>query len=159
VLCPVGDNLWLHRAVVQAVPGDVLVVQTAVDDEFGYWGEILSEALKVRGVAGLVIDGGVRDIAGLAVVGFPVFASRTCIRGTGKDPDAPGRLGASVQFGLVRVNAGDLIVADEDGVVAIPHDRADQVLAATAAWYAEEKDLNSQSRSGIATLELYSLPN
>ena len=82
VYCAAGDNLWIHRALYQAEPGDVLVIATSAPDEYGYWGEILSEAAVARGLAGLVIDGGVRDTAHLGRVGFPVFSSSVCIRGT-----------------------------------------------------------------------------
>ena len=82
---PGGDNLWLHRAIYVAQPGDVLVVHVSGEYDFGYWGEIMSCAAKARGLAGLVIDGCVRDGGILADFGLPVFARGLCIRGTGKD--------------------------------------------------------------------------
>ena len=87
---PGGDNLWLHRAIYVAQPGDVLVVHVSAAYDFGYWGEIMSCAAKTRGLAGLVIDGCVRDGAILADFGLPVFARGLCIRGTGKDHGARG---------------------------------------------------------------------
>ena len=163
VLCPVGDNLWLHRAVATARPGEVLVVAvTGADssdaEEFGYWGEILSEAAAARGLAGLVIDGGVRDVRALKQVGLPVFSSSICIRGTIKDPDAPGSLGEPIVFGDVRVNRGDLVVADADGVVVIPADDRAAVLAAGREREAKEEAIIQRIRAGATTLDLYSLP-
>ena len=87
---PAGDNLWLHRAIYLAQPGDVLVVDVEGGYEFGYWGEIMSCAARQRGLAGLVINGCVRDGATLASSDFPVFARGLCMRGTGKDYGARG---------------------------------------------------------------------
>jgi len=158
VYCPAGDNLWIHRALYQAEPGEVLVIAASAPDEYGYWGEILSEAATARGLAGLVIDGGVRDTAGLGRVGFPVFSSSVCIRGTVKDPQGRGVIGEPVTLGNVTVHRGDLVVGDGDGVVAIPHHLAGEVLASSAAREAREQHIIAQLREGKTTLELYSLP-
>ncbi|MCR6645394.1 MAG: RraA family protein [Terricaulis sp.] len=117
---PGGDNLWIHRALYLAQPGDILVVCTSGGHEFGYWGEILNEAAIARGLGGLVIDGGVRDVAALRRASFPVFARGHCIRGTGKDHGAIAWLNKPIQIGDVVIASGDLIVGDVDGVVAIP---------------------------------------
>ncbi|HXZ07970.1 MAG TPA: RraA family protein, partial [Paraburkholderia sp.] len=93
---PGGDNLWLHRAIIAAQPGDVLVVYTNGVYDHGYWGEVMTTAAKVRGLAGLVIDGCVRDADLLETIGFPVFSRGLSIRGTGKDYGAIGRLNAPV---------------------------------------------------------------
>lgn len=158
VLAPVGDNLWIQRAIYEAEPGDVLVVATTAPDEYGYWGEILSEAAKARGLAGLIIDGGVRDTVELATVGFPVFSATVCIRGTLKDPASPGVIGQPITFGGVAVSRGDLVVGDADGVVVIPADRVDEVLAASEARVAKETDIIAQLRAGASSLDLYALP-
>ncbi|MBY6365174.1 4-carboxy-4-hydroxy-2-oxoadipate aldolase/oxaloacetate decarboxylase [Rhodococcoides corynebacterioides] len=158
VLCPVGDNLWLHRAVAEASPGDVLVVQTTAGAEYGYWGEILSEAARARGLGGLVLDGGVRDVGALAHVGFPVFSSSICINGTIKDPDAPGRLGGPIRLGAHRIARGDVIVGDVDGVVVIPRDQWPEVQKASREREEKEAAIIAQIRSGASTLDLYSLP-
>lgn len=157
VLSPVGDNLWIQRAIYEAAPGDVLVVATTAPDEYGYWGEILSEAAATRGLAGLVIDGGVRDTAELVKVGFPVFSSTVCIRGTLKDPSSPGAVGSPVRLGDVVVRRGDLILADQDGVVSIPESCVDDVLAAAAERVAKEADIIAELRRGKSSLELYNL--
>lgn len=157
VLSPVGDNLWIQRAIYDAAPGDVLVVATTAPDEYGYWGEILSEAAAARGLAGLVIDGGVRDTAELAKVGFPVFSATISIRGTLKDPSSPGAVGAPVTIGQVVVRRGDLILGDQDGVVAIPGDRVAAVLKSAHERIAKESDIIAQLRLGKSSLELYNL--
>ncbi|HWK34803.1 RraA family protein, partial [Sphingomonas sp.] len=84
VMSPGGDNLWLHHAIYHAAPGDILVVATG-DHGFGYWGEVMAVAAQARGIAGLVIDGGVRDSQPMLALGFPVFSTAACIQGTGKD--------------------------------------------------------------------------
>ena len=86
VMTPPGDNLWLHRAVYRAQPGEVLVVDDGGGFEFGYWGEVLSTAAIARGIVGLVIAGGVRDSARLREMSFPVFSGSISVRGTVKDP-------------------------------------------------------------------------
>jgi 4-hydroxy-4-methyl-2-oxoglutarate aldolase len=159
VLTPVGDNLWLHHAIYQAAPGDVLVVATTAPDEYGYWGEIMSEAAQARGLGGLVIAGGVRDTVELASVGFPVFSTTVNIRGTMKDPERFGSIGAPITLGDVTVQCGDLVVGDADGVVVIPADRIAGVLAAAAQRVAKEAAIIEQLRAGKTTVELYGLPS
>ena len=102
---PGGDNLWLHRALYIARPGDVLVVYVSGAYEHGYWGEIMTTMAKVRRLAGLVIDGCVRDGTLLEEIGFPVFARGLCIRGTGKDYGAIGWINEPVLIGDVTVSA------------------------------------------------------
>lgn len=158
VKAPPGDNLWLQRAVYAASPGDVLVVDTGGGLEFGYWGEILAEAAIARGLAGLIIHGGVRDSARLIEMGWPVFAERVCIRGTGKDPHGDGELGEPVLIGEQAVRRGDLIVADADGVVVVPAERVAEVQRLSAEREAAEADYLRRIRSGESTLDIYRLP-
>lgn len=158
VKAPPGDNLWLHRAVYAACPGEVLVVDTGGGLEFGYWGEILAEAAIARGLAGLIIHGGVRDSARLVEMGWPVFAERVCIRGTGKDPHGDGELGEPVLIGEQTVRLGDLIVADADGVVVVPAERVAEVRRLSAEREAAEADYLRRIRSGESTLDIYRLP-
>lgn len=158
VRMPAGDNLWLHRAVLAASPGDVLVVDCGGGFEHGYFGEVLAEAALARGLAGLVIHGGVRDAARLGALGWPVFAERVCVRGTGKDPHGDGQLGAPVTIGDVEVGPGDLVVADGDGVVCVPAGRADEVRAVSAARDAAEQGYIDRLRAGESTLSIYGLP-
>ena len=152
---PGGDNLWLHRAIYVAQPGDVLVVHVSGAYDFGYWGEIMSCAARARGLAGLVIDGCVRDGAILADFGLPVFARGLCIRGTGKDYGARGWINFPTLFDDLVVNAGDLIVGDADGVAAIPRERAAQVVAAAEQREAKEAAILERLRAGERTLEVY----
>lgn len=152
---PGGDNLWLHRALDVARPGDVLVVFTGGAYEHGYWGEVMTTMAKVRGLAGLVIDGCVRDGVLLAEIGFPVFARGLCIRGTGKDFGATGWINHPVALGDVVVHAGDLVVGDLDGVVAIPRARAAEAIAAARKREAEEAAILCRLEAGESTLAVY----
>ena len=152
---PPGDNLWLHRALELAQPGDVMVVYANGAYEHGYWGEIMTTMAKVRGMAGLVIDGCVRDGVLLGEIGFPVFSRGLCIQGTGKDFGAIGWINHPVLMGDVVVHAGDLIVGDADGVVAIPHARAAEVVTAGEQREAEEAAILRRLQAGETTLSVY----
>jgi 4-hydroxy-4-methyl-2-oxoglutarate aldolase len=152
---PPGDNLWLHRAIAAAQPGDVLVVYVDGVYEHGYWGEIMSTAARARKLGGLVIDGCVRDGAILGRVGFPVFARGLCIRGTGKDFAARGWLNHPLLIGDVTINAGDLIVGDTDGVVAIPRERVAEVLDKSRAREDKEADVMRKLEGGETSIDLY----
>ena len=155
VQSPPGDNLWLHRALYQAQPGDVLVVTVAGQHDHGYWGEVMSTAAKARNLGGLVLDACVRDGGLLEQIGFPVFARGLCIRGTGKDFAAPGWINYPILLGSVVVNAGDLMVADGDGVVAIPSARIEALLAAAAQRDLEEAAILKRLAAGERTLDIY----
>lgn len=157
---PVGDNLWLHHALYAAEPGDVLVVQVPPEPEFGYWGEILSVAARERGLEGLVITGGVRDVTALARVGFPVFAATICIRGTEKDPTGRGGFGPGVQLqiGDVAVRHGDFVVADADGIAVIPQESAEAMTASAEERVRKEERIMRRLTEGATTLALYDLP-
>ncbi|HKS99594.1 MAG TPA: dimethylmenaquinone methyltransferase [Rugosimonospora sp.] len=157
VACSPGDNLWIHRAVYAAGSGEVLVVDVGEGAGFGYWGEVLSTTAVARGLAGLVINGGVRDHDALAALGFPVFSTGLSIRGTTKDPAAPGHLGEPVEVGGVRVHRGDLVVGDADGVAVIPRADAEKVRRAAAAREATEAEVMRRLRAGERTLDIYGL--
>lgn len=152
---PGGDNLWIHRALYVAQPGDVLVVHVSDAPDFGYWGEIMSTAARERQLGGLVIAGCVRDIALLEQIGFPVFATGLCIRGTGKDHLARGWINHPVRIGDITVSAGDLVVGDRDGVVALERPRAAEVVAAAEQREAKEADVLRRIAAGERTLEVY----
>jgi 4-hydroxy-4-methyl-2-oxoglutarate aldolase len=152
---PANDNLWIHRAIYAASPGDILVVATCLGHEAGYWGEILNEAALARGLGGLVIDGGVRDIAALSAAAFPIFSRGFCMRGTVKDFGARGWLGQPVRFGDVIVSKGDMVVGDLDGVVVIPPAKLDIVLDASAARDADEAEKIRKIRAGERTIDIY----
>ena len=155
VSSPGGDNLWIHRAIYQAKPGDVLVVHVSDRYEHGYWGEIMSTAAQARGLGGLVIDGCVRDGSLLGEIGFPVFARGLCIRGTGKDFGARGWINAPLLIGDVVVQPGDLIFGDGDGVVCIPRAAVARTIDASFARDAAEATICERLRQGATTLGLY----
>jgi 4-hydroxy-4-methyl-2-oxoglutarate aldolase len=152
---PPGDNLWIHRAIYVAEPGDVLVVHVSGGFEYGYWGEIMSAAAKARHLGGLVIDGCVRDGAILADFGFPVFARGLCIRGTGKDVHARGWINHPVLVGDITVRAGDLVAGDTDGVVVLPLARAQGVTQGAPVREAKEASILERIAAGERTLEVY----
>jgi 4-hydroxy-4-methyl-2-oxoglutarate aldolase len=153
---PGGDNLWLHRAIYAAQPGDVLVVSVSGAYDHGYWGEIMATAAKVRGLAGLVIDGCVRDGDLLGDIGFPVFARGLSIRGTGKDFGARGWIGHPTLFDDLTVHAGDLVVGDSDGVVVIPRAQAAQAVEASLEREAGEAEQLRRIKAGESTLKIFS---
>ncbi|WP_051215297.1 4-carboxy-4-hydroxy-2-oxoadipate aldolase/oxaloacetate decarboxylase [Granulicoccus phenolivorans] len=155
---PGGDNLWLHHAIYAAAPGDVLVISVDGLTGHGHWGEVMAVAAQQRGIAGLIIDGGVRDAEQLATRGFPTFSGGICIRGTKKDPRGAGSLGTPVAIGGISVHAGDLVVADADGVVIVPAERAAEVVAAGEAREAEEQEIFRRLAAGETTVDIYGLP-
>lgn len=152
---PGGDNLWLHRAMAVAKPGDVLVAYVSGVFEAGYWGEIMSTGAQAAGLGGLVIDGCVRDGDLLPDIGFPVFARGLCIRGTDKDFGARGWLNAPVMIGDIVVNPGDLVAGDIDGVVAIPRQSVAAVVAASREREDKEAKIMAELRNGAKSLDLY----
>ncbi len=155
VHCPSLSNLQIHHAIYQADPGDVLVVHVSGGTEAGYWGDILNEAAMARGLGGLVIDGGVRDTAGLEARSFAVFSHGVSIQGTGKDYEATGWLQAPLRMGNVIVNPGDLVMGDRDGVVALPQDNVNSILIAAQTRAADEARKVERIRQGERTIDLY----
>jgi 4-hydroxy-4-methyl-2-oxoglutarate aldolase len=123
--------------------------------ERGYWGEVLTTGAESRGLAGLVIDGGVRDIEAIAAHGFPVFSAAIALRGATKQH--PGTVGAPALVGGVLVFSGDWIVGDYDGVTVVPAGSVDDVLAAGRAREAKERDMFEKLRAGSTTMELLNL--
>jgi 4-hydroxy-4-methyl-2-oxoglutarate aldolase len=155
VQCTPGDNLAIHAAVADAPSGCVLVVSVGEQRELGYWGEVLTTAAEARGVAGLVIDGGVRDIDALEAHRFAVFATTTALPGASKR--APGSVGAPVTVGDVVVAADDWIVGDADGVVTIGSSHLDDVLQAARARAEKERQFFADLRGGATTVGLLGL--
>jgi len=155
VRCQPGDNLTLHIAVAEARPGDVIVADVGDFVEAGHWGEILTVAARSRQIAGLVINGGVRDVAALHVHEFPVFARGICMKATTKI--LRGLINGPVVCGGVSIQPGDLVVGDADGVVAIRHDEIGEVLRIAQEREAAEAGLMEQLRNGALTLDLLNL--
>lgn len=155
VRCTPGDNLAIHVAVATAPPGSALAVDVGDEDEFGYWGEVLTTGAQARGIAGLVIDGGVRDTEALAAHGFPVFSSTVALRGAAKE--APGTVGGAVTVGDVAVGLGDWLVGDGDGVAVVPAERLAEVVLAGRGREAKERAMFAALRAGSTTIELLGL--
>jgi 4-hydroxy-4-methyl-2-oxoglutarate aldolase len=155
VRCSPGDNLAIHVAAATAPAGSVLVVEITGDPELGHWGEVLTTQAQARGIAGLVIDGGVRDVAALERLGFPVFATMLALRGAAKVAD--GSVGEPVTVGDVLVEPGDVVVGDADGVTVVPGADLDAVIGAAEAREAKEQTMFDALRSGETTLDLLGL--
>ncbi len=155
VSCHVGDNLMIHKAVAIAQPGDVLVVTIRSDARSGAWGEILTTAAQARGVTGLVIDGGVRDVEANEKKRFPIFSRGIAVGATMKKN--LGTINHPIVCGDVEVRPGDLVLADRDGVVIVPREKCEQILSESVAREEREKVLMEKLGEGNTTLELLGL--
>jgi 4-hydroxy-4-methyl-2-oxoglutarate aldolase len=150
-----ADNLMLHYALLKARPGDVLVVDAKGFVEAGPWGDVLTAAAMKRGIAGLVINGAVRDASAIEQMGFPVFCRGLSIKGTGKVH--PGRLNVPVCIGDVVIRPGDIIVGDRDGLVVVAPDEVRAVLESARAREAKEDAFRSAIEKGASTADLLGL--
>ena len=155
VFCHVGDNLMIHKAVSMARPGDVLVVTIRSDANSGAWGEILTTAAEASGILGLVIDGAVRDAEATRRHEFPIFSRGLAVGATMKKNI--GLINHPVSCGNVTVHPGDLVLGDLDGVVVVPRERAEAVLAASIEREDREAVLMDKLKAGATTLELLNL--
>lgn len=149
-----ADNLAIHQALARVPEGHVLVVDVGGHLR-GYWGEVLTVAAQARGVAGLVIEGGVRDTAAIRDLGFPVFARGVALSGTGKFH--PATMGDRLTIGGVVVEQGDVVVGDDDGVAIVPAGEADQCLQRAETRVAKETEWMEAIRNGATTIELLGL--
>jgi 4-hydroxy-4-methyl-2-oxoglutarate aldolase len=150
-----GDNLMIHVAVEQCRPGDVLVVTTTSPSTDGMFGELFATALQHRGVRGLVIDAGVRDVAELHAMGFPVWSAAVSAQGTVKA--TPGAVNVPVTVGGQTVRPGDAILADDDGVLVVPRPEVDAALTAARARADKEEATRAAFREGQLGLDRYGL--
>jgi 4-hydroxy-4-methyl-2-oxoglutarate aldolase len=154
LMCAIGDNLAVHRALECCRPGDVLIV-SARGDNSGYFGEVLANAAQARGVRGIVIDGGVRDIDAFERMRFPVFARWISMRRTVKQD--PGDIGQPIDVGGVLVTPGSVVVADADGVFVSEASKFAQTIQDAEARAARESTLISKIKAGELTLDLLGL--
>ena len=154
-LCWPGDNLMIHAAVEQCRPGDMLVVTTTSPSADGAFGELLATSLAQRGVRGLVTTGGVRDVADLQAMGFPVFSAAVSAQGTVKA--TAGAVNVPVSIGGQLISPGDAVIADDDGVVVVPRPGVTSALAAARARVSRETATREALAAGELGLDRYGL--
>jgi 4-hydroxy-4-methyl-2-oxoglutarate aldolase len=149
---PPGDNWMIHVAVEQCQPGDILVAATISEAHSGYFGDLLGTSLKARGVRGLILDAGCRDIDDLEKIGFPVWSRSICAHGTVKE--TLGDVNIPVSCGDTVVTPGDVIVADNDGVVVVPRATAAAVVKAAQARIEREEKNRARYEAGELGLDV-----
>ncbi len=155
VLSHPGDNLMIHAAVEVCQEGDILVVVNTAPSTHGMFGDLLATSLQVRGVRGLVIDAGVRDTSDLRAMGFPVWSQYVSCQGTVKN--TPGSVNVPVVLGGLVVNPGDVICADDDGVVVVPRDDAAWALEQSQSRIAKEASTRARLAAGELGVDFYGL--
>lgn len=155
VFCPADDNLTLHHALHSAKSGEILVVSGGGSCNAALWGELMSTSARARGLGGTVIDGAVRDLLELQAIEYPVFARAIVPRRATKEKY--GNIGTPIRCGKLQVNCGDIILADINGIIAIPPAKLEETLRLAAEAAKKESAIKRQIGRGTSLFEILTL--
>ncbi|WP_342558453.1 4-carboxy-4-hydroxy-2-oxoadipate aldolase/oxaloacetate decarboxylase [Metasolibacillus sp. FSL K6-0083] len=155
VICPAGDNLMIHAAIEVCQPGDILVITTEGNGIAGMIGELIVTALMKKGVQGVIMDGGIRDVRQIRELGFPVWTKEVLSQGTNKIKG--GWVNAPAVCGGAIITAGDIVMADDDGIVVVKKEDFEKTLQLSNARLQKESDTIAKIESGQISLDFYNL--